>query len=81
MPVADDGLWEQHLPAFQAFLAVCSQWNVVGVGMGGVIYIGLDYSAASVSLDRAGIETSPSIWRDLQDIEQGALEGLNRRHS
>lgn len=45
--------------------------------MMGVAYIGLDYGAAKAALDLAGIEVTPAVWRDLQDIEHGALLGKN----
>jgi hypothetical protein len=45
--------------------------------MSGLAYIGLDYAAAKAALDLGGFEVTPSVWRDLQDIEHGALAGLN----
>ena len=79
-PADDEGLWEVHLPAFLAFLAICTQWRVVA-GETGLIYLGLDYAAADAVLRRAGIETTPDLWADLQVIETGALAALREERS
>ena len=79
-PADDEGLWAAHLPAFLAFLAICTQWRVVA-GDAGLIHTGLDYAAADAGLRRAGIETTPDLWADLQAIETGALAALREDRS
>ena len=76
----DEGLWAEHQAAFLAFLAVSTQWRVVA-GETGLIRTGLDYAAADAGLRRAGIETTPDLWADLQAIETGALAALREERS
>lgn len=59
---------------------VATQWRVGG-GMNGSSFIGLDYGAVKVGFDLAGIEITPSAWRDLRDIEACARDALNGRTS
>ncbi|MGV1769317.1 DUF1799 domain-containing protein [Agrobacterium vitis] len=63
--------WE----SLMAFLACDTQWRVVGVGLGGMIWIGLDYSACDVVF-RRGKYTDP-VWDDLRVMEEAALPILN----
>ena len=79
-PDTQVGLWDVHQPALLAFLAVCTQWRVVA-GETGLIHTGLDYTAADAGLRRAGIETTPDLWADLQAIETGALAALREDRS
>lgn len=79
-PGREEGLWAGHQRAMLAFLAVCTQWRVVA-GQAGLIYVGLDYAAADVGLRRAGIETTPDLWSELQGIETGAVAALNEDRS
>jgi hypothetical protein len=44
-----------------------------------VVWIGLDYAAARAGLELAGLEVTPEVWADLRAIEEGAIEGMNRR--
>lgn len=77
-----DGLWEDHLPGWNAWCEVSGQWRTASVSgaMGGkVIWIGLDYAAARAALDLAGLTVTPEIWADVRAIEGGAIEELNRR--
>jgi len=39
--------------------------------------IGLDYPAAKVGLEMAGIEVTPALWSDLQMVEIGARAAMN----
>jgi hypothetical protein len=68
-----DGLWPDHLPALDAFLAIAGQWRLAPSGR----FLGLDYTAVRAGLDLAGIEVTPDLWSDVQIIEAGALAGLN----
>lgn len=70
-------LWHWHLPAWEAFVAVCSQWRTAAT-MEGITVVGLDYSAARDGLAMAGIDIAPATWADLRLIEEGAVAALNR---
>lgn len=61
-----------------AFLAVDRQWRGVASPMGGVQWLGLDYTAAQAGLALAGISVSPELWTEICLIEAGATEELNR---
>ena len=63
--------------ALTAFLAVQTQWRVAAAGMGGSVSLGLDYSGADAGLRRAGLETTPELWRDLRVIEAAAVAAMN----
>lgn len=79
--VAEDGLWEAHLPAWQAWCAISGQWRtVVLTSEAGakVIWLGIDYAAARAGLDLAGIAVTPDCWSEVRVIEEGAIEELNR---
>lgn len=69
----DDGLWPRHEAALDAFLAIAGQWRVAPSGR----FLGLDYAAARAGLDLAGIEMTPDLWSEVQEIEAGARTGLN----
>ena len=72
------GLWEINLPALEAFSVIGTQWRVLPLGEGRLIYTGLDYAAAAAGLALAGLTVPPDIWSDVQVIEAGALGALNR---
>lgn len=74
---AGAGLWEAHLPAWRAWCAISGQWRTVA-GMGGVVWLGLDYSAARDGLALAGLEVGPEVWAEIRAIEAGAAGELNR---
>lgn len=74
------GLWAEHLPALEGFLAVDGQWRVAAGGMGGLVWLGLDYGAARAGLELAGIALTPAAWGELRLIEAGARDELNREH-
>lgn len=62
--------WESLL----AFMACDTQWRV-GVGFGGMIWIGLDYTACDVVFRRRGL--ADHIWDDVRVMEEAALPILN----
>lgn len=72
------GLWAEHEPAWSAWCAVSSQWRVAVGGLGGAVWLGLDFAAARVGLDLAGLQVSPQVWTEMRLIEAGAQEELNR---
>jgi hypothetical protein len=59
--------------ALHAFLAVATQWRVVGPGDGTLRRTGLDYAGVRVGLEIAGVEVTPALWSDIQLIEAGAI--------
>ncbi|MDK3072771.1 DUF1799 domain-containing protein [Sedimentitalea sp. JM2-8] len=76
-PDTGGALWADHLPVFQAFAAVTSQWNVVAPPAGGMRAVGLDYAGVRAGLEMAGIVLSPDQWADLRLIEAGARDAMN----
>lgn len=70
----EDGLWEIHAAALNAFLAISTQWRMADQWA-----IGLDYAGARAGLRMAGIKVSPKIWAEVQVIEAGAIKALNRK--
>lgn len=72
-----EGIWEGHLPALGAFLLVQGQWRATSVGLGGIIWQGLDYTALRHATDMAGLDMTPDLFEQLRHIEAGALSELN----
>lgn len=70
------GLWEEHIPAWNAWVEVSGQWRAVA-GLERALWIGLDYAAARAALDLAGVVVTPEVWADLRAIEEGAIKELN----
>jgi hypothetical protein len=62
------------LVAFVAFVACSTQWRVVGLQLG-MIFIGLDYTACQIVLQRH--DASAEVFADIQAMESAALEILN----
>ena len=73
---APTGVWPEHVAAVEAFLAIAGQWRMVA-GMGGLLALGLDYTAARAGLDLAGFNVTPDLWADIQVIEAGAKAVMN----
>lgn len=69
------------MAALHAFLAIATQWRVVGPGDGTLRRTGLDYTGAARGLELAGVDVTPALWSDIQLIEAGAiaagLEGIS----
>lgn len=61
--------------SFIAFLACRTQWRVVGIGLAGMCWIGLDYSACRLVLD--DLKSPPHVFADLHVMELAALAVLN----
>jgi len=61
-----------------AFLSVAGQWRGVALPNGGLLWLGLDYTAAQAGLSLAGLAPSPETWAEVRLIEAGAKEELNR---
>jgi Phage related hypothetical protein (DUF1799) len=75
----EDGLWQDHIPALEAFLTVASQWRMIPRPDGTTLHQGLDYTAARMGFAMAGLKVPPEVWVDVQVIEAGAVAALNRR--
>lgn len=60
----------------QAFLAVQTQWNVVG-GAGGTAFVGFDYAGVRVGLRARGIAPDAQLWGDLQVMEIEVVNHMN----
>lgn len=43
-----------------------------------LLWLGLDYAAARAGLRLAGITMTTALWADVQIIEAGAVDALNR---
>ena len=76
-PAQDTGLWHEHAPAVEAFLAVSGQWRVVPRFGAAALYLGLDYSATEAGWRMAGVSITPELMVEVQLIEAGAVETLN----
>lgn len=73
----EEGLWPCHVAVANAFIAVTTQWRMVGT-MSGVLVTGLDYAGAKAGLEAAGITLTPRAWEDLRVMEIAACEEMNR---
>lgn len=45
--------------------------------MSGAAAVGLDYAGARAGLGLAGIEMTPELWADVQEIERAAIAAMN----
>jgi Phage related hypothetical protein (DUF1799) len=76
-----DGIWPEHLPIVEAFLAISTQWRTVsvsgGMGPGRVLVAGLDYAAAQAGLQLAGITLDADQWTGVRIMEDAARTALN----
>lgn len=77
-PADDFKPWPWHRDAMKLFGGMRTQWRLVA-GLGGVIYIGLDYSGLAAVEERLGLAgRGQELFDQLQGIERGALDYLNR---
>jgi|CXWL01.1.fsa_nt_gi hypothetical protein len=67
----DCHVWPDNWAAWQAFLAVQTQWNTGSAG-----YTGLDYTRVSSGLRMAGIAETPELFDKLRIIEAAVLNLL-----
>ena len=74
-------VWPEHWDIVQAFLAVATQWRVVGLGGGfepsRIRFVGFDYAAVRAALDAEAIQVTPDQWRGLRMMEGAACAALN----
>ncbi|XNS32350.1 DUF1799 domain-containing protein [Halomonas cupida] len=71
-------VWPEHWRALQVFLDCGTQWRLMPVGMGGVFFQGLDYSALEAVMRMHAVDDTAAMLRQVQAIERGALEVINR---
>jgi hypothetical protein len=71
------GVWASNAPALNRFLACATQWRAVAAGLGGLVWIGLDYAACVCALDGKGLAMTPADWSDLQVMEAAAISVMN----
>jgi len=62
----------QNTAALRIWLACETQWRVAA-GMGGIIWLGLDYTAVDVVLRRTAIDSADQVFADLMVMEAEAL--------
>lgn len=64
--------------ALDAWLSCQTQWRVAA-GMGGMVWLGLDYSAVDVVLRRMKLADPDAVMADLQVMEGAALKVLGEK--
>lgn len=74
-------VWQENWQSLIFFLAVCTQWNVVAGGMGGLFYVGLNHTAIESNMNMRGIKKQQrlALCDDLLVMERAALEVLNTK--
>jgi len=74
-------VWPENIPAVSAFLRIQGQWRTYALGDGRLRFLGLDYGAARIGFELAGVEIAPDIWSEIQIVEAAACAALNgERH-
>jgi len=68
-------VWPENWPSVLAFLAVSTQWRMIGRADGSTYWQGLDYAAVAARL--AGTGLSQELWGDLAIMEAAARNRLN----
>lgn len=63
----------QNATSFRVWMAVQTQWRVVA-GLGGIAWLGLDYTAVDVVLRRSAVESADEVFADLMEMEAEALD-------
>lgn len=69
-------LWDEHLEAWELFLAVQTQWRIIA-GLGGARYQGIDYTALESVMRMRGVADQGSRLDEVRHIEAGALAEMN----
>lgn len=72
-------VWPENAMAVKAFVACSSQWRTMSAGLGGSVFMGIDYAAARVALDAHGLVLSGDDFRGFQVMEAEAARILNER--
>jgi hypothetical protein len=76
MAAAEMEVAEANWPSLMFFLACDTQWRVI-TSLGGLIWIGLDYTACDVVARR--MQIPDYAWLDLKTMESAALPALNEK--
>lgn len=74
------GVWPENVTIVQAFLLASTQWRTASVGGPAgsrVFWVGLDYSAARVAIETAGLILDAPVFAGLQVMEMAARGALN----
>jgi hypothetical protein len=73
-------LFPENVTTVRVFTALSSQWQML-VGIGAVVYQGLDYQKVKATLELMGIDRAEwaDIFDGLQVMEAAALPVLNER--
>jgi hypothetical protein len=69
-------IFKEHLPVLEAFFILdgCA-WNCSDMG----VMIGLDYPAAKVIWDYAGIKLTPDVFRGVMAFSRTVADELNKK--
>ncbi|MDR0770750.1 MAG: DUF1799 domain-containing protein [Burkholderiales bacterium] len=70
-------VYEENWGELGLFIDLGTQWRQA-VGMGGMVWLGFDYSGVKTYLDMAGVEDRERVFLQLQLMEAAALPVLNR---
>ena len=70
-------LWPEHVQPFRLFTECETQWRLV-VGMSGVRYQGLDYTALHALMQIYGVNNMSHCLRCIRTLERGALKVFNK---
>ena len=65
----------QNAATLRIWLACETQWRVAA-GLGGITWLGLDYTAVDVILRRSGIDSADQVFADLMVMEAEALSAF-----
>lgn len=76
----DCEVWQENWQTTTLFLALRRQWRVC-MGMGGMLWLGLDYGGVEVMMRIKGIKKKAraGLLDELQIMEDAALELLNKQ--
>ena len=75
---ASFAVMRSNADSLDAWLGCDSQWRVAA-GMGGVMWIGLDYAGVDVVLRRSKLADPDAVFRDLQIMEGAALKVFSEK--
>ncbi len=73
-------VWADNAPVVAAFVVTATQWRTALDLVDGrmrLVWIGLDYAGAKVSIEQSGMTISPALWTGLRIMEAAARDALN----
>lgn len=76
----DFEVFEDNWQSLLFFVGLKTQWNISIGGMGGAIYLGLNYQSveSAMNLKQVPKKARAELFNDLQVMEEAALEVLNK---